>query len=183
MQAFYRMHNIKTLPTLRWGVRLFKKFLSALVDTASKNLDPTTLAQSTPAPLMRKAATVKNRQVSPSGKAPIELAMGRKPRDLMDRASINPELLIYTSIKQDLLNEEIKKLAMQTHLELQQCLSGHLCIGLSGACGTAPFGRLLWATHGLPFYQAPVYRGCPPMPRQDGIGSRASTLVVVRCWW
>ena len=37
----------------------------------------------------------------------------------------------------------------------------------------------------------PVYRGCPcrdplgcpPMPSQDGIGSRAPTLVCVRCWW
>ena len=58
MQAFYRMHNVKRHPTgphTPWpnraevGVRLFKKFLSALVDTASKNLDQTTLAQITPA--------------------------------------------------------------------------------------------------------------------------------------
>ena len=43
---------------------------------------------------------------------------------------------------------------------------------------------LVWATHGLPVVRAPVYRGCPcqdplvcpPMPRQDGIGSRAPTL-------
>ena len=68
MQAFYRLHNIKTLPTgppTLWpnraerSVRLFKKFLSALVATASKNLDQTTLAQITPAQLMRKAATVR----------------------------------------------------------------------------------------------------------------------------
>ena len=25
-----------------------------------------------------------------------------------------------------------------------KCLSGDLCVGLSGACGTSPFGRLLW---------------------------------------
>ena len=56
MQAFYRMHDVKRLPTgphTTWpnrtemGVRLFKKFLLALVDTASKNLDQTTLAQIT----------------------------------------------------------------------------------------------------------------------------------------
>ena len=43
---------------------------------------------------------------------------------------------------------------------------------------------LVWATHGLPVVRAPVYRGCPcrdplgcpPMPRQDGIGSRAPSL-------
>ena len=48
MQAFYRMHNVKRLPTgphTRWpnrtemGVRLFKKFLFALEDTAPQNLD------------------------------------------------------------------------------------------------------------------------------------------------
>ena len=56
---------------------------------------------------------------------------------------------------------------------------------------------LVWATHGLPVYQAPMYRGCPcrdplgcpPLPRQDGIGSRAPTVcgcaslvVVDMCW-
>ena len=58
MQAFFRMHNVKTIPTrprtpwpnrAEMGVRLFEKFLLALVDTASKNLDQTTLAQITPA--------------------------------------------------------------------------------------------------------------------------------------
>ena len=48
MQAFYRMHSMKTLPTgphtpwpnrAEMGVRWFKKFLSALVDTASENVD------------------------------------------------------------------------------------------------------------------------------------------------
>ena len=43
MQAFFRMHNVKRLPTgphapwpnrAEMGVRLFKKFLLALVDTA-----------------------------------------------------------------------------------------------------------------------------------------------------
>ena len=66
---------------------------------------------------MRKAATVINTQVTSSGKTPLELAMGRKPRDLLDPAAMNPE---QTPTKQDLLNEEIQKLAMQNHLEVQQ---------------------------------------------------------------
>ena len=87
MQAFYRMHNVKRLPTgphtpwpnrAEMGVRLFKKFLSALVDTASKNLDETTLSQIIPAQLMRKATTVRNTQVTLSGKTPMELATGRR---------------------------------------------------------------------------------------------------------
>ena len=46
--------------------------------------------------------------------------MGRRPRDLMDPASMNPEQLTSTPTKQHLLNEEIQKLAMKTHLEVQQ---------------------------------------------------------------
>ena len=102
------------------GVRLFKKFLSAHVDTASESLHETTPSQITPAQLMRKAATVRNTQVTLSGKTFVELAMGRGSRDLMDTASMNPEQLTSTPTKQDLLNEEIQKLAMKTHLEVQQ---------------------------------------------------------------
>ena len=129
MQAFHRMHNVKRIPTrphTPWpnraenGVRLFKKFLLALVDTASKNLDQTTLAQFTPAQMMRKAATLRNTQITLSGKTPMELAIGRRPRDLLDPASMNPEQLTSTPIKQDFLNEEIQKLAMRTHFEVQQ---------------------------------------------------------------
>ena len=60
VQASFRMHNIKRFlsgPRTPWpnraemGVRLFKKFISALVDTVSNNLDKTTLSQITPAQL------------------------------------------------------------------------------------------------------------------------------------
>ena len=102
------------------GVRLFKKFLLALVDTASKNLDQTTLAQITLAQLMRNSATVRNTQVTLSGETPMELAMGRRPRDLVDPASMNKEQLTSTPTEQDLPNKEIQKLAMRTHLEVQQ---------------------------------------------------------------
>ena len=108
MQAFYRIHSVKRFPTgPHTRVRLFKKFLCAPVDTASKNLDQTTPSHMTPAQLMRKAATVRNTQVTLSGRTPLELAMGRRPRDLMDPASMNPEQLTSTPTKQDLLNEEI----------------------------------------------------------------------------
>ena len=79
-----------------------------------------TLSQITPAQLMRKAATVRNTQVTLGGKTPVELAMERRPRDLMDLASVNPEQLTSTPTKQDLRNEEIQKLAMKAHLEVQQ---------------------------------------------------------------
>ena len=63
---------------------------------------------------------MRNTQVILSGNTPMELAMGRRPREHMDPAFMNPEQLTSTSTKQDFLNEEIQKLAMQTHLEIQQ---------------------------------------------------------------
>ena len=50
----------------------------------------------------------------------MELVMGRRPRDLMDPVSMSSEQLTSTPTKQDLLNEEIQKLAMKSHLEIQQ---------------------------------------------------------------
>ena len=97
------------------GVRLFKKFLSANVDTASKNLDITTLSQIAPVQLMREAVTVRNTQVTLSGKTPMELAMGRRARDLIYPASMNPEQLTSAPTKLNLLNKGIQKLAMKTH--------------------------------------------------------------------
>ena len=122
LQTFYRMHNAKRIstgPHTPWqnraemGVRLFKKLHLTLVDQ-------TTLAQITPAQLMRKAATVRNTQVTLSGNTPMELAMGRRLRDLLDPPSMTPEQLTSTPTKQDILKEEIQKLTMQTHLEVQQ---------------------------------------------------------------
>ena len=129
MLAFYRMHNVKRFPTephtlwpnrAEMGVRLFQKVLSGLVDTASKNLDKTTLSQITLAQLMREPATVRNTRVTLSGRTSMELAMGRRPRDLVDPASMDPEQLTSTPTKQDLLTEETQKLATKTHLEVLQ---------------------------------------------------------------
>ena len=69
---------------------------------------------------MRKAATVRNTQVALSGKTPFQSAVGRRPRDLMDPASLDPEQLTSTPNKQDLLNEEILKKVTKTQLEVQQ---------------------------------------------------------------
>ena len=46
--------------------------------------------------------------------------MGRRPRDLMEPASMHLEQLAFTPTEQDLLNEEIQKLATKKHLEVQQ---------------------------------------------------------------
>ena len=84
-----------------------------------KNLDQTTL-ELLPQVDARKAPSVRNTQVTSSDKTPVEFAMGRKPRDLLDQASMNPEQLTSTPTKQDLLHEEIQKMALKSHLEVQQ---------------------------------------------------------------
>ena len=84
------MHNVKRLqtgPHTPWpnraemGERLLKNFLSALEDTASGNLDQTTLPPITPVDAQRSDGE-KHRSLSV--KTPMELAVGRRPRDLMD---------------------------------------------------------------------------------------------------
>ena len=85
-----------------------------------KNLDQTTQAQITPAQFMRKAATGKNTQVTPSGKTPMDLAMGETRKKFMGAASVNPEQFTSTPTKQNLLNEDIQKLVMKSHLEVPQ---------------------------------------------------------------
>ena len=137
MQALYGMHNVKRLPTgphTRWpnraemGVRLFKKFLFALVDTAPESLVETTLSQITPAQLMRKAATVRNTQVTLCGKTPMERAMGRRPRDLMDPPSMHPEQL---TTKQDLFNEKIQSWLWR-HIS-RSCWKNEVCSSRSSS--------------------------------------------------
>ena len=87
------------------------------MDAASKNLVKTTLSQITPAQLMRKEATMRNTQVTLSGKTPVELALGKKPRDLIDFAFMKSRRAdIYTN-RTGLTQLE---LAMKTHSEVQQ---------------------------------------------------------------
>ena len=100
-------------------------------------MDQTTLAQTTPAQLMPQAATVRNTQLTSSRKTPIELAMGRKPTDLLDPASMNPEQLTSTPTKQDLLNEEIQKLAMKTSCR-------RTCVLLARRCEQDPARTEIW---------------------------------------
>ena len=61
-----------------------------------------------------------NNAVTLSGKTSMGLAVGRRPRDLLDPDSTNPEQLTSTPTKQDLLSEEIQQLALQTYLEVHQ---------------------------------------------------------------
>ena len=125
-QDFYRLHNIRPMPTgpaTPWpnraesGVRLFKRFFRALVDDVMKRPN---LNQVTPRQLIRKAASARNTSVTRSGKTPLELAFGRRPRDLLDVSTMDPQQLTTNRTEVDKTNEEIQKLAMKIHLEVIQ---------------------------------------------------------------
>ena len=125
MHALYRTNNVQRIPTgphTPWpnragmGVRLFKKFIMALVDSASKNLDQTTLAQITPAQSTRKAATVRDLKWQDARGIGHGTQTKRSPGP-----SFHESRTAYIHAnQQDLLDEEIQKLAMTTHLEVQR---------------------------------------------------------------
>ena len=126
LKEFYRYHNIRPLPTgphTPWpnraetAVRLFKGFLKAMVERLGKE---ESLKNVTAAQLMRKAATIRNTQITFSGKTPLELTFGRRPKDLLDPTSMDPQQLTTEPNKEDRTNEELQRLAMKTHLEVQQ---------------------------------------------------------------
>ena len=94
------------------GVRLFKKFLLALVDTASKNWDQTTLSQVTPAQLMPNGEKYTGDLEWQNARG---IGHGTKTKRSLGPASMNPEQRASTPTKQDQLNEEIQKFAMKTH--------------------------------------------------------------------
>ena len=128
-KEFYRLHDIKPIPTgpyTPWPnraettVRLFKKFFHILVENVAKGDTGLQLKDVTASQLMRKAATVRNTQVTASGRTPLELALGRRPRDLLDPANMNPQQLTAERTKDDTTNEELQRIAMRTHLEVQQ---------------------------------------------------------------
>ena len=114
LKEFYRLHNIRALPTgphTPWpnraetGVRLFKKFFHTLVEDVAKKQSEGILNEISAFQLMRKAATIRNTQVTSSGKTPLELSFGRKPRDLLDPANMNPQQLTTAMNNQDINNE------------------------------------------------------------------------------
>ena len=125
MQAFYRMHTVKRIPTrthtpwpnrAEMGYDCSRNFswhswtqLQRIWTRPRRSLLPSLCAR----------RPHENVQTTSSGKTPMELAMGRRPRELLDPASMNPEQLTSTPTKQDLLNEDLQKLAMTTHLQDQ----------------------------------------------------------------
>ena len=115
-QAFCRMHHVKRIPT---GLHTPWPNCTT-VQEMSLGTRGYRLQKPGPDHSGTNHSCPVKTQVTLSGKTPMELAMGRRPRDLLDPASRNPEQLTSTPTNQNLLNEEKQKLVVTIHLEVQQ---------------------------------------------------------------
>ena len=98
-------------------VRIFKATLADIVTQLDSNPD---LKDVTPRNLMRKAAYVRNSIATFGGKTPLELAFGRRPRDLFVLENSNPEQLTTPGTDTEAKDQELQKLAMKSYLEARQ---------------------------------------------------------------
>jgi hypothetical protein len=123
---FYRTHGIKVMPTgprTPWpnraesAARLFKRMFTLLVKEAQ--LDPKT-ATVTVQDLVRERVWARNTQQTISGRAPLELAFGRRLPDLLGVETMDPEQLTTDPLPPDLTTRELRRLAMQSHLKARQ---------------------------------------------------------------
>jgi hypothetical protein len=128
--TFYKIYNIKPLMTgivtgsaTPWpnraeaAVRLFKRHLDNFLAEVDK--DPE-LRGTTPRALFRKAAMARNTTVTYGGKTPLELAMGRRPTDIITVEHQDPEQLSTDLPKREANNRKLHELAMKTYLEARQ---------------------------------------------------------------
>ena len=114
-EVFYRNHGIRAMPTgpgTPWpnraeaAVRLFKAHLSDFL--AEVNRDPE-LSHVTPRALMRKAAMARNTSLTYGGKTPLELAFGRRPRDVITVENSNPEQLSHDLSRPEITDQKLQK--------------------------------------------------------------------------
>ena len=116
-QDFYRYHGIQPLPAgaaTPWpnraesAIRIFKRLFAALLHEVEHNKHRGQLRAVTARTLLRKAAAVRNTVVTIDGKAPMELAFGRRPRDLLNVGSMDPTQLSTAVTVPSATNEELQ---------------------------------------------------------------------------
>ena len=54
------------------------------------------------------------------GKTPLELAFGRRPRDVITVENSNPEQLSHDQSKPEISDQQLQTIAMKTYLEARQ---------------------------------------------------------------
>ena len=72
--------------------------------------------------LVRKSCWARNSQLMISGRSPLELAFGRKPREIIDVENANPEQLSVEPPLSDVRDQKLQRLALNAHNEARQLL-------------------------------------------------------------
>ena len=62
----------------------------------------------------------RNCQLTVSGYSPLQVATGRRPPDLLDAETCNPEQLSTKGLPEDRTASQLKTIAMKAHLEARQ---------------------------------------------------------------
>ena len=98
-------------------MRLFKHHLANLLVEVDRD---TSLINVTPRSWVKKAAWVRNSTATYAGKTPLELAFGRRPRDVVSIENSTPSQLTAEFSPSELTDRQLQKLAMKSYLEVRQ---------------------------------------------------------------
>ena len=123
---YYKFHGIKDLPCgprTPWpnraetAVRLFKKqwTIMAMSLEGDERFNGVTIRQA-----VKMTAWARNTQLAISGYSPLEIATGRRPPDLFDVETANPEQLTSEPPEEDVSTLALQRLALRAHQEARQ---------------------------------------------------------------
>ena len=123
---YYKFHGIKDLPCgprTPWpnraetAVRLFKKqwTIMAMSLEGNERFNGVTIRQA-----VKMTAWARNTQLTISGYSPLEIATGRRPPDLFDVETANPEQLTSEPPEEDVSTLALQRLALRAHQEARQ---------------------------------------------------------------
>lgn len=127
---FYSYHAIKTVklgPHTPWpnrteaAVKIFKHSAATLADWIKKyeEAEPV-LTHVTVRLLLDRACWARNTSLTYGSKTPLEIATGRRPPDVIDLENMLQEQLVTEPTNTDKMDQLVRKLAMQAHLETRQ---------------------------------------------------------------
>ena len=123
---YYKFHGIKDLPCgprTPWpnraetAVRLFKKQWTIMARSleGDERFNGVTIRQA-----VKMTAWARNTQLTISGYSPLEIATGRRPPDLFDVETANPEQLTSEPPEEDVSTLALQRLALRAHQEARQ---------------------------------------------------------------